>query len=162
MIKHKFHLVNIPHSCDKTLSIHRCMPVGTDDQWYSFNLDPDELDELHRILDIGMGDCDHCDDAIISHDMTRLKESVMVDINNLREHHMRDASRIARLEKGLGGLSTSVEHIGDESTNALDGLHTLAKCIDDIKVELERVKTDMVVMKFALTTHMGMSHEPDK
>lgn len=88
----------------------------------------DELEELRRVLDIGMGDCDHCP---------------------AWEPYIRDCV--------LGKKVISCDMIRLENK-----FTSLAKLIDDLKVDLERVKTDMAVMKFALTTHMGMSHEQNK
>lgn len=155
--------------------------------------DNDELEELRRVLDIGMGDCDHCPawepyirdcvlgKKVISHDMTRLNKhdlwlkghKEMIDAHGKRldgydRHFVEHGEILLRLSNRLDKVAqrfeggTRLEAVESESSNALAGFHTLAKLIDDLKVDLERVKTDMAVVKFALTTHMGMSHEQNK
>jgi hypothetical protein len=75
-------------------------------------------------------------------------------------------TRTTKLEERLielGNKTVDKLDLLETELKALDiGLHTLAKVIDDIRVDLERTKTDMSVMKFAFTTHMGISHGKDK
>jgi hypothetical protein len=193
------------------------------DRFITFN--DNELEELRRVLDIGMGDCDHCDEVaqlrtffakgqviaeddvlpfrayknIISHDMKRLMTDWGVGVDkrldniegqianlvkntyaddteirnkatalasNVTHHIKRHDTEIRSLQQSYIDAQKRIEwrldHNEDEILINNDGYHALAKCIDDIRVELERVKTDMSVMKFAFTTHMGVSHEQDK
>lgn len=200
MIKHKFRFERVAAITKNVmaLQIHRCNQPGVPDEWQQYILDPDELEELRRVLDIGMGDCDHCEDAgimqrwresqckpkekVISHDMTRLMKEWGSGVDSRLDNIEGQIGKVAKVENQIINVSkrltavdsgaderlcvleddTRLEAVESESSNALAGFHTLTKCIDDLKVELERVKTDMSVMKFALTTHMGMSHEKDK
>jgi len=252
-IKHKFKFERVADGYNNVmaLQIHRCNQLGSPDEWQQYILDPDELEELRRVLDIGMGDCDHCSawklyfDGMVEETMEEREAKIKAKENrqNIISHDMR---RFAKLELWLEGLSDSInavqtmhtaglnecrneiahikedlsghagkhmkdnlvekvhnlelfreqiiqynardfntvnakyfelqgklidtmkrnewrfDHLEDETLINNDGYHALAKCIDDLKVDLERLKTDMAVMKFALTTHMGMSHEQDK
>jgi len=176
ILKHKFKLEKVVDGCKTVLAlqIHRCNQVGSPDEWQQYILDLDELDDLRRLLDVGMGDCDHCEDAgimrawreslkdkkpdIISHDMKRLSER-MDDLTRTQNQLVHKVAK----DYCLGGTPCEfVKGVAEQGDIATAGLHALAKCIDDLKVELERWKTDVAVMKFAFTTHMGVSHEQDK
>ena len=96
------------------LHIHICNAIGENDTWHTFEMASDELDELRRVLGGGMGDCDHCvelklwkkhlEGKVISYDMAQFQKQ----LDNLREHHMRDAARLVLLASKKRGVSVLI------------------------------------------------------
>lgn len=61
-LNHKFSIDGGGEDCISRLHIHTCESVGTRDTWNTFELTEEELDNLRRVLGVGMGDCDHCEE----------------------------------------------------------------------------------------------------
>lgn len=145
------------------------------DPIHLWTMTDDSLDELRRVLDIGMGDCDHCKawkqytdryPEVISHDMKRLNEHDLW----LKGHALcleAHSTQLIRLEKDVaefkewqssmirlfvcgGEPCEFVKGVAEQGDIATAGLHALAKCIDDLKQDVGGIhkETDWA-------THMG-------
>jgi hypothetical protein len=55
-----------------------------------------------------------------------------------------------------------VKGVAEQGDQAIAGYHVLSKCIDDLKVLVDKLVGDIGVMKFAITSHLEASHEQDK
>jgi hypothetical protein len=135
---------------------------GVDKPISLWTMREDDLEELRRVLDIGMGDCNHCpawipymeslskgnlvDAGVISHDMKRLSDRV----DDLTRTHNQFVQRVAK-DYCLGGTPCEfVKGVAEQGDIATAGLHALAKCIDDLKQDVDGIhkETDWA-------THMG-------
>ena len=121
------------------LHIHICKAVGENDTWHTFEMTSDELDELRRILGVGMGDCDHCEELeelkrFYAEGRIVLKEDVAAYRAFMEEGRVisHDMKRLTEHELWLKGHSISLEQIRDQQDIHTAGITALGNRINDV------------------------------
>jgi hypothetical protein len=104
--------------------------------------DDDELDELRRVLGVGMGDCDHCPElklakldslaGFISHDMKRLEAATLHLVTRVTK--LEDAVNTAPLYDLCKRVTTM------ENQGIVTGKNNLAKRVATLELQLENHK----------------------
>jgi hypothetical protein len=160
---HSFELKK--YKLTNTLNIIDHRPIGTPDWRTVHKFTDDELDELRRILGVGMGDCDHCpawkpymestkvaaqkDAEVISHDMKRLCEHELwlkghsISLEQLRDQQDINTAGITALGNKIGAYGKRIGTLETRMDN-IDGWGTrMGKRLADVE-EDHRVLSDEV------------------
>lgn len=150
-----------------------CTFLHFDKEWKmeKIGFNDDELDELRRIIGVGMGDCDHCpawkpyiestkvaaqkDAEVISHDMKRLCEHELwlkrhsISLEQLRDQQDIHTAGITALGNKINGCASNATH----HIKRHDGeLEMVSEGVVKLIKELGELQKEVEVLKLALVT----------